>query len=114
VAPRSPPYAGGRRRLEHLEHDLAAVDQLIDRQLIPYREPLTLLTQIPGVDAIVAAAMIAELGIDMSVFHSARHVSAWAGVVPGNNESAGKRKNGRATHGNVFLKTILVEAATAC
>ncbi|HEY3216700.1 MAG TPA: IS110 family transposase [Candidatus Eisenbacteria bacterium] len=101
------------RRLELIDLDLEAVDQLIESQLAPFREPHERLTQIPGVDAVVAAVLIAELGVDMRVFHSARHLAAWAGVSPGNDESAGKRKSGRATRGNVFLKTTLIEAATA-
>ena len=67
--------------------------------------------QIPGVDGLVAAGIIAEIGVDMTVFHSARHLAAWAGVCPGNHESAGHRKSGRARKGNVHLRTMLVGAA---
>ena len=101
------------RRLDQVDTDIAEIDQLIDQQLTPYRESHQLLTQIPGVDRVVAAVMIAELGVDMSVFHSVRHVAAWAGVCPGNHESAGKRKSVRARRGNVLLTTTLVEAATS-
>jgi transposase len=69
--------------------------------------------QIPGVDWVVAAVLIAEIGIDMSVFLSANHLASWAGVCPGNHESAGKQKSGRARKGNVHLRTILVGAATS-
>jgi len=62
---------------------------------------------------VVAAVIIAELGVDMSVFRSVHHLAAWAGVAPGNHESAGKRKSGRTTRGNLHLKTALVEAATS-
>jgi len=101
------------RRLRKVEADIAELDQCIEAQLAPYREAHALLMQIPGVDAVVAAVMIAELGVDMSVFHSVHHVAAWAGVCPGNHQSAGKRKSGRVRWGNVLLKTTLVEAATA-
>jgi transposase len=57
--------------------------------------------------------VIAEIGVDMGAFPSAGHLAAWAGVCPGNHESAGKRKNVKARNGNVHLKTILVEAAQA-
>ncbi len=67
--------------------------------------------QIPGVDWVVAAALIAEIGVDMSVFLSVYHLAAWAGVCPGNHESAGKQKSGRARKGNVHLRTMLVGAA---
>jgi transposase len=101
------------RRLRQVDADIAELDQHIEAQLVPYQGPRTLLMQISGVDAVVAAVMIAELGVDMSVFHSVHHVAAWAGVCPGNQESAGKRKSGRVRWGNVLLKTTLVEAATA-
>ncbi len=67
--------------------------------------------QIPGVDWLVAAVLIAEIGVDMSVFVSVYHLSAWAGVCPGSHESAGRQKSGRARKGNVHLRTILVGAA---
>jgi len=67
--------------------------------------------QIPGVDWVVAAVLIAEIGVDMSVFLSVHHLAAWAGVCPGNHESAGKQKSGRTRKGNVHLRTILVGAA---
>ena len=67
--------------------------------------------QIPGVDWVVAAALIAEIGVDMSVFLSVYHLSAWAGVCPGSYESAGRQKSGRARKGNVHLRTMLVGAA---
>jgi transposase len=60
---------------------------------------------------VAAAVIIAELGVDMSVFQSVSQLASWAGVCPGNNESAGKRKNSRIPKGNVYLKPALVEAA---
>ena len=67
--------------------------------------------QIPGVDWVVAAALIAEIGVDMSVFLSVYRLSAWAGVCPGSYESAGRQKSGRARKGNVHLGAMLVRAA---
>ena len=99
------------RRLEAIEADIAALDLRIDERLEPYRAPHTLLMQIPGVDWVVAAVLIAEIGVDMSVFVSVYHLSAWAGVCPGNHESAGRQKSGRARKGNVHLRAILVGAA---
>jgi transposase len=61
----------------------------------------------------LASVIIAELGVDMSTFQSVSQLASWAGVCPGNNESAGKRKSSRVPKGNVYLKTALVEAANA-
>jgi len=71
------------------------------------------LTQIPGVDWVTAAAIVAEIGTDMDVFATARRLAAWAGVAPGNYESAGKRKGAGTRKGNVFLKSALFAAASA-
>src|SRR5208337_2400535 len=99
------------RRLEAIEQDIATLDLRITERLEPYRTPHALLMQIPGVDWLVAAVLIAEIGVDMSVFLSVHHLSAWAGVCPGSHESAGRQKSGRARKGNVHLRTILVGAA---
>ena len=101
------------RRLEAIEHDIAALDLRIVERLEPYRVEHALLTQIPGVDWLVAAVLIAEIGVDMSVFLSVYHLSAWAGVCPGNHESAGRQRSGRARKGNIHLRTILVGAAVS-
>jgi transposase len=99
------------RRLDAAEQDITALDKRIDEKLEPYRTQHTLLMQIPGVEWLVAAVLIAEIGIDMSQFLSVFHLAAWAGVCPGSHESAGKQKSGRARKGNVHLRTILVGAA---
>jgi transposase len=101
------------RRLEAAEQDIAALDDRIEAKLESYRVQHGLLMQIPGVDWVVAAVLIAEIGVDMSVFLSVHHLAAWAGVCPGNHESAGKQKSGRARKGNVHLRTMLVGAATS-
>jgi len=100
-------------RLEAAEKDLAVLEQRLQEKLKPYAEQLTLLDEIPGVDWTLAAVIIAELGVDMSVFGSVSQLASWAGVCPGNNESAGKRKSSRIPKGNVYLKTALVEAANS-
>jgi len=100
-------------RLEQVEATLDRLDRRIDAKLEPYREQHTRLMQIPGVDRVGAAVIIAELGVDMRVFPSVRHCAAWAGVCPGNNESAGKRRGHPARKGNVHLTTALVQAAVS-
>jgi transposase len=98
-------------RLQAVEEDLGILEQRIQEKLKPYAAQFTLLQEIPGIDETLAAAIIAELGVDMSVFENVSQLSSWAGVCPGNNESAGKRRSSRIPKGNVYLKTALVEAA---
>jgi len=98
-------------RLQAAEEDLAVLEQRLRERLEPYATQLALLDEIPGVDWTLAAVIIAELGVDMTVFQSVSQLASWAGVCPGNNESAGKRKSSRIPEGNVHLKTALVEAA---
>jgi transposase len=101
------------RRLRAVEQDLGILEQRIQEKLKPYTAELTLLDEIPGVDGTLAAGIIAEMGVDMSVFASVSQLASWAGICPGNNESGGKRKSSRIPKGNVYLKTTLVEAANA-
>jgi transposase len=99
------------RRLAAIEQDLRTLDARIEERVQPFQAQRQLLQQIPGVDALIAATIIAEIGIDMSVFGNAMRLAAWAGVCPGNHQSAGKRKSGTTRRGNVHLKTALVTAA---
>jgi transposase len=101
------------RRLQAVEEDLSVLEHRIQEKLQPYAAEATLLDEIPGVDETLAAAIIAEMGVDMSVFGSVSQLASWAGICPGNNESGGKRKSSRIPKGNVYLKTALVEAANA-
>jgi len=101
------------RRLDQTDSDLTPLDARLDEARSPYQEPCRLLQQIPGVSRVVAAVVGAELGTDMGVFRSAQHAAAWAGVCPGNNESAGKQKGAGARKGTVHLRTALVDAAVA-
>jgi transposase len=101
------------RRLQAVEKDLAEVEERIQQKLLPYQAEMELLRGAPGIEQVVAAVVISEMGVDMGVFASVSHLTAWAGVSPGNHESAGKRKNRRVNRGNVYLKAALVEAALA-
>ena len=102
-----------QNRLEAMDSQLAILEQRIQQKLEPYAPQLALLQEIPGIDRALAAVIIAELGVDMSPFRTVPQLASWAGVCPGNNESAGKRKTSRIPKGNVYLKTALVEAANA-
>jgi transposase len=97
--------------LQDIEARVVRLDEAIERQLEPYREQHTRLMEIPGVDRIGAATIIAELGVDMTVFPTVHHAAAWAGVCPGNNQSAGKTGSQPARRGNVHLTTALTQAA---
>ena len=74
---------------------------------------IALLDAMPGIGRRSAERILAECGVHMEQFPSAQHLCSWAGLVPGCNESAGKRKPSRLRRGNVFLKTIMVECALA-
>jgi transposase len=99
------------RRLEELERDRAELEARIADRMTPFRRQAELLRQIPGVEAIAAAEIIAEIGVDMTVFGQARRLAAWAGVCPGNHESAGRQRKTSTRKGNLYLKATLVRAA---
>jgi len=101
------------KRLQAVDDDIAELEQDIDQKLTPYKAAMELLAQIPGVDWVVAAVLVAEIGTDMTAFGSPTRLASWAGVCPGNNESAGKKKSSRATKGNAHLRAILVQGAVA-
>jgi transposase len=98
-------------RIEATEQQIDQCDVQIEARLEPYRSEIALLTSIPGIDRVGAAAILAEIGSDMSVFATAGHLAAWAGACPGNNQSAGKNKAAGARSGNRHLKTALCNAA---
>jgi len=100
-------------RIEQAEAALEQIDIELNKMIVPYRRQVEQLMSIPGVDWINAVTIIAEIGTDMSAFHSAAHLASWAGICPGNNESAGKKRTGKVRKGNVVLKTTLVNAAIA-
>lgn len=102
---------------EHLSH-LDYLDEAIERfgqelaqRLSPFEQALELLDSIPGVNERIAEIVLAEIGHDLSRFPSAAHLASWAGVCPGNNESAGKRLSGRTRKGSRWLRQALIEAA---
>jgi transposase len=99
--------------LTYLEKAIASLDERIEEQMRPFQAELERLDAIPGVDRTVARALTAEIGFDMSRFPTADHLASWGGVAPGNNESAGKRKHGKTTQGNRWLKRCLSQAAWA-
>ena len=99
--------------IDYLDESIAHLDQAIEELLRPFQEQISLLTTIPGVDQRSAQEIVAEIGVDMSVFPSHAHLGSWAGVCPGNNQSAGKRKSGKTADGNKWLRACLVQCAHA-
>jgi transposase len=97
--------------IDFLDETIGRLSQEIAERLRPFEAELTRLDTVPGIDRQGAETLMAEIGTDVSRFPSADHLAAWAGMVPGNNESAGKRRSGKTRGGNVWLRTFLVEAA---
>jgi transposase len=99
--------------LAFLEQQISELDDQIFTHIerCGLQSPHGLLQTVPGVKKLAAAAILAEVGPDMEVFGTASRCSSWAGVCPGNNESAGKRKRAPALRGNPWLRATLVECA---
>ena len=105
-----------RMHLDHLTHLEGLIGRLgarVEEVLAPFAEAARRLATIPGVSQRVAEVVLAEIGTDMGQFPSAAHLASWAGLCPGNHESAGKRKTGRTTKGDRWLRAALVQAAWA-
>lgn len=95
--------------IDFLEESLQRLQQEIEQQLSPFEEAMTLAQSIIGIQETSAAALLAEIGTDMSRFPSAKHLASWAGVCPGNKQSAGKTLSSKTRPGNPYLKAILAE-----
>ena len=100
-------------RMDSLDEAVAKLDAEVDRVIAPFSDALARLQTIPGVGRRTAEVVVAECGVDMSRFPTAAHLTSWAGLCPGNDESAGKRRSGRARKGNAALRSTLCEAAWA-
>jgi transposase len=97
----------------HLEELIGRLGTRIEDVLAPFAEAVERLTTIPGVEQRAAQTVLAEIGTNMDQFPTAEHLASWAGMCPGNNESAGKRKSGKTTKGSRWLRQILTQAAWA-
>jgi transposase len=103
-------------QIDFLDERIGVVEAEIEAHLahLPtFEDAVRLLDTIPGVNRMAAVTMVAEIGVDMSRFPSDRHLVAWAGVAPGNNETGGKVRNSKARHGNKYLRRILALVARA-
>ena len=99
--------------IDFLDEAIARVSAEIAERVRPDEEAIARLDTIPGVGRAVAEALVAEIGTDMTRFPSAKHLASWAGLCPGNHESAGKRRSGRTRKGSPWLRACLVQAAHA-
>ncbi|MGQ9513393.1 IS110 family transposase [Thermodesulfitimonas sp.] len=101
------------RHIDFLEQQIETLSREIEERLRPFEEALAHLDTIPGVGRRTAEMIVAEIGLDMERFPTAGHLASWAGMCPGNNESAGKRKSSKTRKGSPWLREALVEAAQA-
>ena len=96
---------------DFLEEEIARLSAVIAERLRPLEDELARLDTIPGVDRRTAEVLLAEIGADLDRFPTAGHLASWAGMCPGNHESAGKRKGGKTRKGSKWLRRALTEAA---
>lgn len=101
------------RHIRYLEDELAALDRYLIEAMQPYAWAWQLLQTLPGIDKISAAMILIEISDDLTRFGTADRLASWAGLCPGNHESAGKRKSGKTRHGNPIVRYLLCEVANA-
>jgi len=99
--------------IDYLDETIATLSERIEQLIAPFSRECELLQTIPGVGPTGAEVLIAEIGVDMSVFPTDAHLASWAGQCPGNHQSAGKRRSGRPRHGSRWLQATLTESAKA-
>jgi transposase len=99
--------------LDYLDEALSELSKRIEEQMRPFGEQIALLTSIPGIKTNTAQVILAEIGGDMRQFPDAAHLESWAGMCPGNRESAGKRRTAKTRKGSKWLRQALIEAALA-
>jgi transposase len=98
-------------RIDFIDSQIAQLEAEIEKQNVPFEEAVSLLAEIPGFDRTTAWSVIAEIGVNMNQFPSADALASWAGVCPGNNESAGKRLSGKTRKGSRWLRQKLCQSA---
>ena len=93
--------------VDYLDESIAQLSAEIERVIAPFSDKVALLDTIPGVNRRIAEMLIAEIGVNMDQFPTHRHLSSWAGMCPGNDESAGKRRSGKTRKGSKWLRSAL-------
>ncbi len=99
--------------IDYLDETIAQLDAEVQRRMRPFEDEVERLDGIPGVGRRTAEVLVAEIGTDTERFPTPGHLASWAGMCPGNHESAGKRQKGTTRKGNPWLRAALVEAAHA-
>ena len=99
--------------IDFLDEQIEQLTAVIAEQIVPFEPAVELLCTIPGVGRRAAECIIAEIGVDMSVFPTAKHLASWAGLCPGNDQSAGRRRSGKSRKGSKWLDWTLEETALA-
>ena len=99
--------------IRDIEAQISRFDAELLMRLEPYHWAVNLIQTMPGIDQVGAAMLIVEIGVEMEAFGKADRLASWAGVCPGNNESAGKRKSSRTRKGNRYIRRLLCEMANA-
>jgi len=102
-----------RKHIEYMDRAIEAVDEKIDQLIKPHESAIAFLCTIPGMKRESATTILSEIGTDMNQFGSSKRLCSWAGLTPGNNQSAGKKKSVRITRAGVYIKPMLVEVAHA-
>jgi len=102
-----------RKHIDFIQVLLESIDEKIDKMSAPYESAINLFCTIPGIKRQSAITIISEIGTDMSHFDSSKRLCCWAGLTPGNNESAGKKKSVKISRAGVYLKPALVQIAHA-
>ena len=99
------------RHIDFLDQEIATLGAELEERMRPFRAAIGLLMSIPGVSRVAAQRILAEIGVDMGYWPDAAHMSSWAKICPGNNQSAGKRRSSSIGPGNNWLRTVLVQVA---
>jgi transposase len=102
-----------QERLDYLGRQKAELEQVMASLSKDFNRQLEILNSAPGIDSISAISIISEIGVNMNIFASVKKFLSWVGVVPQNNESAGKKKSTRIGKGNSWLKPVIIQCANA-
>ena len=102
-----------RAHLDYITSTINDIDTMIESLIAPHENAVQLLCTIPGIDRSSAIIIISEIGTDMTQFSNSKRLCSWAGLTPGSNESAGKKKSVRITRAGIYLKPALVQVAHA-